>query len=283
MDRIFAMLNRFKIFMRRRVAAKIIRLHDTNADKAYDATSCGMPQGYKISKIDNLLETEGISQRLKESELRCKLTDGQNIRLSWCLPDYLWEAILNSQKLFDLVSNYLGSDVRLDDLYLKTVRDGLSSASESWHDDNVGYRLKVFMVFDTEGVSSDTVLIPAKRPRLYKINYDDEIVRANKKIQSDNRPSSIRVEYTAGDCLIFDTNLSHRGDYTNSDGVRHCIIAEFIAKSKGDGLHGRAPCGPGQGKQKVKIPYSSLTSVENSPLIDKRLLKVANNEILYGY
>ena len=53
------------------------------------------------------------------------------------------------EKLANIVSKYLGPNVRLDDLYLKTVRDGLSSASESWHDDNVGYRLKLFMVFDT--------------------------------------------------------------------------------------------------------------------------------------
>jgi hypothetical protein len=277
------MFDRFKVFLKRRVAAKVIRFHDMKADAQYDSTSCALPEGYNTFKIDNLLEAEGITQRLINSELREKLTKDQNIHLSWCLPDFLWEAILNSQNLFKIASNYLGPDVRLDDLYLKTVRDGLSSASESWHDDNVGYRLKVFMVFDTEGIPSDTVLIPSQRPNLYKINFDDEVVRAKKQIKSDTRHSSIRVKYAAGDCLAFDTNLSHRGDYTNSQGVRHCIIAEFIDRSKGNALRGKAPCGPGQGKQKVKIPYSTLASVEKSPLIDKRLLEVANQEILYGY
>ena len=277
------MFNKLKVFLKRRVASKIIRFHDMKADTQYDPTSCALPEGYNTFKIDNLLEAEGITQRLIKSELREKLTKDQNIHLSWCLPDFLWEAILNSQNLHEIASNYLGPNVRLDDLYLKTVRDGLSSASESWHDDNVGYRLKVFMVFDTEGVPSSTVLIPSQRPNLYEINFEDEIVRANKQIRSEIRHYSVEVNYTAGDCLVFDTNLSHRGDYTNSQGVRHCVIAEFIDKSKGDALRGKAPCGPGQGKQKVKIPFSALASVKKSPLIDQSLLEVVNNEILYGY
>ena len=145
------MLKRFKIFIQRSAASKIIRKCDKKADEFYDATRCYLPQGYNTYKIDYLLETAGLSQRLKSSELRERLAKDQSIQLSWDLPDYLWEAILGSQYLFNVVSNYLGPNVRLDDLYLKTVRDGLSSASESWHDDNVGYRLKVFMVFDTEG------------------------------------------------------------------------------------------------------------------------------------
>jgi len=277
------MFNRLKVFLKRRAAAKVIRFHDMKVDAQYDPRASALHEGYNTFKIDDLLGVEGVTRRLINSELRDKLTKDQNIHLSWCLPDFLWEAILNSQNLYKIASNYLGPDIRLDDLYLKTVRDGLSSASESWHDDNVGYRLKVFMVFDTEGVPSDTLLIPTQRPNLYKINFEDEIVRAKKQIQSDIRDSTIRVKYAAGDCLVFDTNLSHRGDYTSSHGVRHCIIAEFIDKSKGDALRGKAPCGPGQGKQKVKIPYSVLASVEKSPMIDRNLLEVVNQEILYGY
>jgi len=129
--------------------------------------------------------------------------------------------------------------------------DGLSSGSEGWHDDNVGFRLKVFMVFDTEGQPSGTVVVPTARPQLYAVRVVDEFSRFLFTPKMDARDGALRVGYERGDYLVFDTNLPHRGDYSSGGGV---AIAKFIDRAKADAIVGRAPCGPGQGRKQLVIP-----------------------------
>jgi len=272
-----------KIIFRRQKSAKVIREFDIKSDAVYDSDKCVLKNGFAKFRIDELLEFDGLTLKLQQSEIRQAMSSDQKIFLSWDLPDYLWQALLESKKLLNMVTNYLGPNVRLDDLYVKSVRDGLQSVSEGWHDDNVGYRLKVFMVFDVEGIPSNTILIPKIRPNLYQVNIADEVARTRKNLNTDDREETITVGYEAGDCLVFDTNLSHRGDYASGSGVRHCIIAEFIDRNKADAIVGKAPCGPGQGKRNIQIPNSVRSLVERSTLIDKKLLAAEDNSITYGY
>ena len=272
-----------KIIYKRQKTAKIIRDFDNKADVVYDENKCVLRNGFGKFRIDDLLEFNGLTLKLQQSEIRRALSTEQKIFLSWSLPDYFWKALLESEKILNTVRNYLGPNVRLDDLYVKSVRDGLQSASEGWHDDNVGYRLKVFMVFDVEGTPSKTILIPRDRPNLYQVNIADEVARTRKNLNKEVREETITVGYEAGDCLVFDTNLPHRGDYASGAGVRHCIIAEFIDRDKADAIVGKAPCGPGQGKKKIQIPNSVRSLVETSALIDKKLLFTLDDSITYGY
>jgi len=280
---VFSFIKEKKIIYNRQKTAKVIRDFDIKTDLVYDESKCELPNGFAKFRIDELLEFNGITLKLQQSEIRQAMSCGQKIFLSWNLPDYVWQAVLESKKLLNTVTNYLGPNVRLDDLYVKSVREGLQSVSEGWHDDNVGYRLKVFMVFDVEGIPSNTILMPKNRPNLYHVNVVDELARTRKSLNTDEREETIKVGYEAGDCLVFDTNLPHRGDYASGAGVRHCIIAEFIDRNKADAIVGKAPCGPGQGRRKLQIPNSVRSLVEASKLIDKKLLSVQDDNISYGY
>lgn len=272
-----------KNFSRRYRLARVIAAFDSRTDKIAKPCESEMSRGIHKSTIDTLLETPGLAERMRDSDLRKLPNDGMRAYFSWDLPGFLWQALLDSKGLQKMVIDYLGPNVRLDDLYVKTVLDGYDSTSEGWHDDNVGYRLKLFMVFDTDGQPSGTLVLPAERPNLYRVNWSDELSRMFKKSVKEHRASQEMVTYAAGDCLIFDTNLGHRGDYSAGKGVRYCVIAEFIDRDKADALKGRAPCGPGQGRQKIVIPDGVGVDLRNHPLIDQKLLFQTENRIEYGY
>ena len=272
-----------KFMLRRYKYAKIIGKFDAISDANYVAANDAMKDGYLKTTIDDLLENENFTSQLRNSSLRKTPEDGKNVYFTWDLPEFVWETVLSSKKLERVVKSYLGDNARLDDMYIKSVKDGLSSVSEGWHDDNVGYRLKLFMVFDVEKIPSGTVLIPRNRPNLYRVRFWDEISRSIKLKHTVKRIEEKRIDYQAGDCLLFDTNLPHRGDYSTTEGTRYCLIAEFIDRNKANALKGKAPCNPGQGKFKLKIPNKVLPMIEKSNLIDKNLVSISEEVINYGH
>lgn len=277
------MLKKLNLLRKRYVSAKKIGFFDEKVDSLYDASKCSLPSGYLTGKIDDLLGVEQLSKTMAASSLRTQPNSANKILLSWDVPAFVWGALLNSKKLESAVRGYLGPAVRLDDLYIKTVMDGLQSVSEGWHDDNVGYRLKLFMVFDIDGEPAGTVLIPRTRPSVYSVNLKDELKRMNGSLPTENRSKEIKIGYSAGDFLLFDTNLQHRGDYSTGTGTRYCVIAEFIDRRKGNELRGRAPCGPGQSRRRLTIPKLEKIDLASHNLIDKTLLRETDNGFSYGY
>jgi hypothetical protein len=91
------------------------------------------------------------------------------------------------------------------------------------------------------------------------------------------------LAYEPGDCLIFDTNIPHRGDCHSGTGTRYCLTAEFIDRDKADCLRGLAPCGPGQSSQRIRIPALAGIDVANHPLIDASILAADGEGWLYGH
>ncbi|WP_281983415.1 hypothetical protein [Thalassorhabdomicrobium marinisediminis] len=268
---------------RRYAMAKKITEFDRRADARSNPEESGLAAGHLKLPIDDLFETPGLTAQL-QAHPKVRVPPGaKRVHFEYDLPAFVWDAALNSSKLQGLARDYLGPDVRIDNFYIKNVADGLSSGSEGWHTDNVGYRLKVFMVFDTEGDPSGTVLIPQERPNLYTVALRDEVGRALNRPMKEDRTDAVRVAYAPGDCLVFDTNLPHRGDYSSGEGVRYCMVLELIDRNKADVLHGKSPCGPGQGGKKLRIPQSVSQSLENHPLIDQRILTRDGEGILYGY
>lgn len=271
---------------RRMTVASKIRSFDQKSDYLFNGENNSLKNGWLKISIDDLLESPGITAQLQSSPLRKKPDDSQKIYYSWDIPQFIWTAVLNSTKISTIVKGYIGPNARLDDIYVKSVTDGLTNGAEGWHDDNVGYRLKMFLVFDVEGIPSDTLLLPQSRPNLYEVKVQEEIVRMLGKPDHLTRPEEIRMKYQAGDGLIFDTNLLHRGDYTNSSGVRYCLVIEFIDRHKADFLQGKGPCGPGQGKFPVLIPVCSPKEhsyLLQHNLIDPDLLHLGKEKIEYGY
>lgn len=272
-----------KLMIRRRKQADIIRKYDRQSDSSFSSEKSSLELGYNKFKIDDLLESPGLTERMRKSKLRSLPSNGDKVYFSWEVPSFVWDAVLNSDTLFKVVYDYIGRGVRLDDIYVKNVVDGYDATAEGWHNDNVGYRLKLFMVFDTDGTPSATLVRPTPRPNLYDVEYKQEFLRSFKNTDMTSYPDEVIVDYTPGDCLFFDTNLQHRGSYHAGTGVRYCVIAEFMDKNKSDALRGRAPCGPGQGRKNIEMPACLVEEINSSPLMDKRLLKQTDGKLSYGY
>lgn len=257
-----------------------IRYWDKISDKLFLDNELSK-KGFEIININQLFDDP---KALRASLTGIEKQSGSiGLDMSWDLPPIFWNQVLNSKILINKVKNYLGETARLDDAYLKTVKNGISSVSEGWHNDNVGYRLKLFVVFDTQGNAAPTLVIPAKRPNIYKFKLIQDTLRllfgrndvANKKEQTI-------IHYKPGTCLLFDTNLEHRGGYSEGNGERHCVIIEFICRKKAGKISGFAPCGPKQGRGQIII-QASEDLVKRSELIDPDILKVQENSvILYG-
>jgi len=271
-----------KMMIRRRKNEKIIRMYDHFSDENIAPNIDMLKYGFGRFRIDEILETPGLTEKMRNSDIRTLSTHGSRVYFSWDIPKFIWDAVLNSKTLYKLVSDYIGPDVRLDDMYVKNVADGYNATAEGWHNDNVGYRLKLFMVFDTEGLPSATVVKPKQRPNIYKVNYKEEFLRTLRRIDVSSHPEEITVDYTPGDCLFFDTNLQHRGSYHAGSGTRYCVIAEFIDRNKSDALRGKAPCGPKQGKGSIEIS-TNVEKVMNNPIIDTNILSIDGGKILYGF
>lgn len=263
--------------------SKIIQDFDNASDQQLQSMQSNLNNGWLRTSIDEILEVPGIAEKMRNSELRRKPDQNKQIYYNWDIPNFVWDAILGSKSIINIAKSYIGSEARLDDLYIKTIVDGLESGAEGWHDDNVGYRLKVFFVFDTEGTPSDTLLIPRLRPNLYNVKIKEEIKRMIGKPDKNQRSSEVRIKYTAGDCLVFDTNLLHRGDYTTSSGIRYCLVAEFIDRNKANEIRDSCPCGPGQSVKQIKIQTSSDDLINNHPLIDNKILDRNLDYFYYGY
>lgn len=226
--------------------------------------------GYEIFDMHDLFyNASDVQSALGKVD---KQTSHSGVSMSWDLPEIFWEQVLKSEKLKDMVIEYLGDTARLDDAYLKTINDGVSSVSEGWHNDNVGYRLKLFIVFNTEGKAAPTLVLPRSRPNLYHFDIIGDTSRVIfRKSDLNDKKGQVFVSYQSGTCLMFDTNLEHRGGYSDSDGIRHCVVLEFMCRKKARRITGFSPCGPRQGNGSILIRASEDT-VFRSPLIDKEIL-----------
>jgi len=283
MGKVRRLVKTLKLLRRRKKCLPSIHRFDCRSDITGAVARSGLKGGMLKTTVDQFLDSPGLNGLLIASELRVRPDPAKRIHSSWDLPAFLWQAILESPTLKAAMTDYLGPQVRLDDVYVKSVMDGLNSVSEGWHNDNVGYRIKVFMVFDTEGTPSGTVIIPTERPNLYQVNILDEISRFTIMPRTDDRDGAVRVTYDPGDCLVFDTNLAHRGDYRSGSGIRYCVVADFIDRDKADALRGLAPCGPGQSVRQIRIPALNGIDVANHSLIDASILQADGDGWLYGY
>ena len=258
----------------------VIRNYDKQVDLSYSKNTLS-ENGFEVLDISDLFEN---SDELRRSLSEIKTDNrAEGVDMSWTLPKVFWEELLKSSELTEKVQGYLGVAARLDDAYLKTIKDGVKSVSEGWHNDNVGYRLKLFIVFETEGQAAPTVILPGKRPKLYRFNLIEDTSRLFfGKSDLGPRKRQQVVEYSSGTCLLFDTNLEHRGGFSEGAGVRHCVIVEFICRKKANKLSGFSPCGPRQGGGQIKISAQEKL-VEQSPILDTVILNnFRKNEYLYG-
>ncbi len=202
------------------------------------------------------------------------------------IPDEIISRIISSEKLKNIVFNYLGSNARIDDFYIKNQAPNSNSISEGWHTDNVGYRLKMFISYKADINSPKTIVMSNTHKKLFKFPLYETLVRLSsfyninvfnifKDKFKEDHSNIISLSYF-NDCInMFDTNANHRGDYAEYTSPRNCIVFEFIDGNKSNKLSKYAPCGPGQSPNKeINFSFSLEEELFKSDLIDKNILKL---------
>lgn len=186
--------------------------------------------------------------------------------------------------LAPFIREYLGDHARLDDLVLfwfDPSRTRAFNISGSWHDDNVGHRLKTYICLQGDG-STPTVVLPDSHRRPYAVRLA-EIGRAMGREDHAPKDGEERLAYRTGDVAIFDTHCLHRGLYEEPAGERVVLVAEFVNRYKADAISGKAPCGPG-GCPTGKVLFSpeAYIALGGTGLIDERLTRPVDGGIEYS-
>lgn len=169
---------------------------------------------------------------------------------------FISSLIKNNNIKSDLI-DYIGNEVILDDAYIwNKVIDGnlTSDISGGWHDDNVGRRIKIFIglpsLKSSDGITKTQYIRGTHhflyRPRLlgylryFSVSLQNLLVHAFYGLRIKT------IQASPDNCLIFDTNLIHRGVYRGSSN-RLILVLEFIDKRKSDALTPyQAPVGRSQ-------------------------------------
>lgn len=174
-----------------------------------------------------------------------------------------------------LILDYLGTDCRLDDIYMFWFNPEFAkkkSISGSWHDDNCGHRLKIFICLQGDG-KTPTALIPDSHKRKYKFLFS-EFLRFIGIVDNSPKEREILLRYRTGDAAIFDTNAMHRGLYEEPASPRTIIVVEFMNRYKSNKISGRAPCAPGSSPEGV-VSFDALAyeRLKATGLIDIELIR----------
>tara|TARA_Y100001936_G_scaffold200659_1_gene202579 strand:- start:10112 stop:10966 length:855 start_codon:yes stop_codon:yes gene_type:complete len=148
-------------------------------------------------------------------------------------------------EIFTLVTpeirNYLGKESFLDGInWMET--DAIKSHSKlkqsnsiSWHTDNVGSRLKLFLCIKGDG-TQPTLILPDKNrvpnfTRWLFITFMESFRRLGIR-NKINITNSIEIKHYTGTANIFDTQLLHRGKYEKSLVKRIILCLEFSNPNK---------------------------------------------------
>ena len=184
----------------------------------------------------------------------------------------------------DFIVGYLGENVRLDDIYMfwfDPEKVTSWSLSNSWHDDNVGSRIKVFVCFDGNG-KTPTVVIPSSHNNPYSPRRE-EISRFSGVRSTHQIDTQIALRYKSGDLAMFDTSCLHRGLYEQPSAKRTVLVLEFINRDKSNRIVGYAPCGPGMSKVgEVHFDEASFRLLKGTGLLDESLISTERGKYIYS-
>lgn len=182
------------------------------------------------------------------------------------------------------LKSLLGGDLRLDDIYLFWYDPSKRtewSLSNSWHDDNVGHRIKIFVCFEGNG-TTPTVVIPNSYNKPYKMR-SSEYKRFLGGRNIDEVTEEIKLAYQKGDIAMFDTSCLHRGLYEEPAAVRAVLVMEYIDRNKANIIAGKSPCGPGMSRTgKVIFEEGAYKHLKETGLIDDQLIKKVGSEYVYS-
>ncbi|MDC1293908.1 hypothetical protein N8Z70_02560 [Candidatus Puniceispirillum sp.] len=189
------------------------------------------------------------------------------------------------KELFDNIGPriraYLGKDVCLDGMNWMVSNKNYNSVSENWHTDNVGSRLKVFVCVSGDQ-SQPTLVIPSsKRIPGKKEWFFSTFTEAKRWFGYKNHKNidgEFKLEHKTGTVYIFDTQLLHRGGYSEATSERIILNIEFSLPCK----HkiARGPIGTSE-MNSFKCS-KSLTAIESfSDLLDPNRVRNSNGYFFY--
>ncbi len=184
----------------------------------------------------------------------------------------------------DFIKGYLGENVRLDDIYMfwfNPEKVSNWSLSNSWHDDNVGSRIKIFVCFEGDG-KTPTVVIPNSHNSPYSPRKE-EISRFSGVRDIQNVEGQVELRYKSGDLAMFDTSCLHRGLYEQPSAKRTVLVLELIDRDKSNRIVGSAPCGPGMSKVgEVLFDEGGFKLLKETGMLDDNLISFERERYVYS-
>ncbi len=169
---------------------------------------------------------------------------------------------LFDENIISIIRDYLGPHAVLD--YVSGRRFLASgNKSDDWHHDSVGHRIKIFMCINDQNETTHTKIVP----NTHRIKYSNYQQRKLTFSEIENSGNVMTVIGKKNDLIIFDTNIMHRGVY--SDAPREIVQFEFTDIRKSF-LKGHI------GIRKSKFDLS----IAKCPLISQKHLKFAEG---YAY
>jgi hypothetical protein len=144
------------------------------------------------------------------------------------------------------MKNYLGPSLRLDCYYFHaTTPVSSKSVSSSWHTDNVGHRIKMFITLQSDG-KVPTAYLPGSNRKLFRMPLMEQL-RKFGILDHRKKKREKLIRHESGSVALVDTNGLHRGVYEASRFRRLCFVIEFIDREKANALDGRNDTvGPGR-------------------------------------
>ena len=128
------------------------------------------------------------------------------------------------------IQSYLGKNTKLYSIDFNTIepnKKNKSDISASWHNDNLGNNLKIYICLEGYG-DCPTGIVPNENTKNYYPNIFFNL-RSLGKINQKLKKDEIDLKYKTGDCAIFDTISPHRGKYEKiNNSKRKCIILNFL-------------------------------------------------------
>lgn len=173
------------------------------------------------------------------------------------------------------IVDFIGRDVRLDNVNLfwyDPKQRQQWSLSGSWHDDNVGHRLKIFACFEGNG-NTPTVVLPNSYNKPYR-QRTSELFRFAGRRDITNTDGQVKLSYKPGDVGLFDTSCLHRGLYEEPAGPRTVLVMEYMNRHKANLIAGKAPCGPATSRtDKIVFTKEAYDALNETGLIDHGILR----------
>jgi hypothetical protein len=156
---------------------------------------------------------EGVDYYLR------KLGDAQRRRFSRPEIDEIMHK-LEYTGIQSILDRYLGRFWSAD--YAAIWRAPPQSTSGTWHHDNVGNRVKVFVILANDSPDNGTQFMPFTHKTRWT-SFSGRLAPPDGE--------ALRLRQSPGDVLLFDTNMMHRGMYTPQERIILQVEFTNILKS----------------------------------------------------